>query len=117
MVLSLRLFFLDLSLWILPLAYPMSSFPSSAPINSPTVSTFAMASVEDVQSLAIKLTQFSQTLNPVELALLMELVKRCMPSIDVQSSEALAATPAVFGAWINSIVPGESRWYNGSACS
>jgi hypothetical protein len=43
-VLSLRLFFLDLSLWTLPLAYPMSSFPSSAPSNSPTVSTFAIAS-------------------------------------------------------------------------
>jgi len=72
---------------------------------------YLRARVEDVQSLAIKLTQFGQTLNPVELALLMELVKRCMPSIDVQSSEALAATPAVFGAWINSIIPGESRWY------
>lgn len=72
---------------------------------------YLRARVKDVQSLAIKLTQFGQTLNPVELALLMELVKRCMPSIDVQGAEALAATPAVFGAWINSIVPGESRWY------
>ncbi len=72
---------------------------------------YLRARVEDVQSLAIKLTQFSQTLNPVELALFMELIKRSMPSIDVQGAEALAATPAVFAAWINSIVPGESRWY------
>ncbi len=72
---------------------------------------YLRARVEDVQSLAIKLTQFSQTLNPVELALFMELIKRSMPSINLQSDEALVAAPAVFGAWINSIVPGESRWF------
>jgi hypothetical protein len=72
---------------------------------------YLQARVEDVQSLAFKLTESSQILSPVERALLMELIKRCMPSIDVQSAEALVATPAVFGAWINSIVPGESRWF------
>jgi len=72
---------------------------------------YLQARVEEVQSLAIKLTQFTQTLNPVERALFMELIKRSMPSIDLQSAEALAATPPVFAAWINSIVPGESRWF------
>jgi hypothetical protein len=72
---------------------------------------YLQARVEDVQSLAFKLTQFSQVLSPIERALFMELIKRSMPSINLQSNEALAAAPAVFGAWINSIVPGESRWY------
>ena len=72
---------------------------------------YLRARIDDVQSLAVKLTHFSQTLHPVELALLMELIKRCVPSISVQGAETLAATPAVFAAWVNSIVPGESRWF------
>jgi len=72
---------------------------------------YLRARVEDVGSLANKLAEFSQALSPVERSLLLELVRRCMPGIDVQSSEALTDTPAVFGAWINSIVAGESRWF------
>jgi hypothetical protein len=72
---------------------------------------YLRARVEDVGSLANKLAEFSQALSPIERSLLMGLIRRCMPGIDVQGSEALADTPAVFGAWINSIVPGESRWF------
>ena len=65
----------------------------------------------DIESLANKLNQFSQTLNPLEQSLLIERIKRSMPAMDVDSEGSISASPVVFGAWLNSIVDGESRWF------
>jgi len=69
------------------------------------------ANAQDIASLANKLTQFSQTLSPVELSLFMERIKRSMPGVDVDGMGPIAASPAVFGAWLNAIVDGDSRWF------
>ena len=65
----------------------------------------------DIESLANKLNEFSQTLNPVEQSLLLERIKRSMPAIDVDIEGPFAPSPVVFGAWLNSIVDGNSRWF------
>jgi hypothetical protein len=69
------------------------------------------ANVQDIASLANKLTQFSQALSPVELSLFMERIKRSMPGVDVDSMSPVVPSPAVFGAWLNAIVDGDSRWF------
>ena len=69
------------------------------------------ANAQDIASLANKLTQFSQALSPVELSLFMERIKRSMPGVDVDSMGPIAPSPAVFGAWLNAIVDGDSRWF------
>ena len=69
------------------------------------------ANAQDIASLANKLTQFSQKLSPVELSLFMERIKRGMPGVDVDSMGPVAPSPAVFGAWLNAIVDGDSRWF------
>ncbi len=65
----------------------------------------------DIESLANKLTQFSQTLSPVEQSLFIERIKRSMPAMDVDNTGTIAASPVIFGAWLNAIVDGNSRWY------
>jgi len=69
------------------------------------------ANAQDIASLANKLTQFSQKLSPVELSLLMERIKRSMPGVDVDGMGTITPSPAVFGAWLNAIVDGDSRWF------
>jgi len=69
------------------------------------------ANAQDIASLVNKLTQFSQKLSPVELSLFMERIKRSMPGVDVDSMGPVAPSPAVFGAWLNAIVDGDSRWF------
>jgi hypothetical protein len=76
-----------------------------------TTPLYLHANAQDIASLVNKLTQFSQTLSPVELSLLMERIKRSMPNMEVDGMGPIAASPAVFGAWLNAIVDGESRWY------
>ncbi len=73
-------------------------------------SLYLQVTKQDVQSLVNKLTQFSQTLNPREQALLMERIKRSLPNAETGYGQALQATPEVFGAWLNSIIADGSRW-------
>jgi hypothetical protein len=65
----------------------------------------------DIESLANKLNEFCQTLSPVEQSLFLERIKRSMPSMDVDHAGPSAPSPIVFGAWLNAIVDGESRWF------
>ena len=69
------------------------------------------ANAQDIASLANKLTQFSQALSPVELSLFLERIKRSMPGVDVDGMGTITPSPAVFGAWLNAIVDGDSRWF------
>jgi len=72
---------------------------------------YTHATAQDVASLVNKLVEFSQVLSPVERALLLERIKRSMPLADIDATTPIAASPAVFAAWINSIVADTSRWY------
>lgn len=73
--------------------------------------TYLQVTPENVASLAHKLEQFTQSLSPAERELLMERIKRSMPLSDLKATAPLAATPAVFAGWLNSIVSDVSRWY------
>jgi len=72
---------------------------------------YLLASPQDIESLANMLTEFSQALSPLELALFMERIKRSIPAVEVQESITLAPSVEVFAAWLNSVVPGGSRWF------
>ena len=73
--------------------------------------TYLQASPENVASLANKLEQFSNQLSPVERGLLLERIKRSMPVSALDASTPLAASTAVFAAWLNAIVSDVARWY------
>ena len=72
---------------------------------------YLLASPQDIESLANKLTEFGQALNPLEQALFMERIKRSIPTMEVQESITPAPSLEVFAAWLNSVVPGGSRWF------
>ena len=72
---------------------------------------YLLASPQDIESLANKLTEFSQALSPVEQALFMERIKRSIPAMEIEQSLTPAPSLEVFAAWLNSVVPGGSRWY------
>lgn len=75
-------------------------------------SEYLHATPENVASLAHKLLEFSQGLEPVEHALFMECVKRGLPtSGGKEPSRPVEASPVVFAAWLNSVVSNPSRWY------
>ena len=73
--------------------------------------TYLQVTPENVESLANKLEQFTQSLCPIERALLMERIKRSMPLSNLDATTPLATSPAVFAAWLNAIVSDVSRWY------
>ena len=72
---------------------------------------YLLASPQDIESLANKLTEFGQALGPLEQALFMERIKRSIPAMEVQESITPAPSLEVFAAWLNSVVPGGSRWF------
>lgn len=72
---------------------------------------YLLASSGEIASLANKLTEFSQALAPVEQALFMERIKRSIPAMEIQESITPAPSREVFAAWLNSVVPGGSRWF------
>jgi hypothetical protein len=72
---------------------------------------YLLASPEDIESLANKLTEFSQALSPLEQALFMERIKRSIPAVEVLESITLVPSLEVFAAWLNSVVSGGSRWF------
>jgi hypothetical protein len=72
---------------------------------------YLLASPQDIESLANKLTEFGQALNPLEQALFMERIKRSIPAMEVQESITPVPSLEVFAAWLNSVVPGGSRWF------
>jgi hypothetical protein len=73
---------------------------------------YLQATPEHVASLANKLLQFSQELDPTERVLLMECIKRGLPPTSGKTSgRAVDASLAVFAAWLNSVVDNPSRWY------
>ncbi len=75
-------------------------------------SDYVQTRPEDVESLVNKLMQFSMGLDPQERALFLECVKRGLPpSSGTESLRAVEASPAVFAAWLNSMVSNPSRWY------
>lgn len=63
----LHLLFLDFLNRAFLLAYPMSSLPSSVPTNSPTVSTFAMASNRTTLANMQEVIQIMQNLDAILL--------------------------------------------------
>ena len=71
---------------------------------------YLLANPHDIESLANKLAQFSQTLTSTEQSLFMERIKRSMPAADIRDTPTPAPSPEVFGAWLNSIVPDGLRW-------
>ena len=73
--------------------------------------TYLQVTPENVESLAKKLEQFSQSLSPIERGLFMERIKRSMPVSDIEATTPLATTPDVFAGWLNAIVSDVSRWY------
>lgn len=75
------------------------------------VAQYLLASPADIASLASKLTEFSQALSPVEQSLFIERIKRSMPVVDVHEEITLTPSLEIFAAWLNSVVPGGSRWY------
>ncbi len=72
---------------------------------------YVPANNQDVQSLILKLAQFSQSLEPGEQSLLMERIKRSLPNAEVQAQKQLDASPEVFAAWINTMLTDSSRWH------
>ena len=75
-------------------------------------SEYLQAKPEDVESLVNKLMQFFQGLNSEERALLLQCIKRGLPSsTGTGPHRAVEASPAVFAAWLNSVVSNPSRWY------
>jgi hypothetical protein len=75
-------------------------------------SDYLHATPEQVASLANKLLEFSQGLDPVERALFLECIKRGLPtSVGKQPDRPVDASLAVFAAWLNSVVSDPSRWY------
>ena len=72
---------------------------------------YLLASPQDIESLANKLTEFGQALSPLEQALFMERIKRSIPSMEVQEAVTPAPSLEVFAAWLNSVVSGGSRWF------
>jgi hypothetical protein len=76
----------------------------------PDTSLYLEADPGDVGSLVYKLTEFSQQLSDIERALLMERIKRDLYSSEL-SGAPLAADPASFAAWINTILANVARWY------
>lgn len=72
---------------------------------------YLLASEEEIASLAHKLLEFSQTLSPIEQSLFLERIKRSMPSAEFQESITLEPSLAVFGGWLNSVMPNGVRWF------
>ena len=72
---------------------------------------YLLASSQDIESLANKLTEFGQALTPLEQALFMERIKRSIPAMEVQESITPVPSLEVFAAWLNSVVPGGARWF------
>ena len=72
---------------------------------------YLLASEEEIASLAHKLLEFSQTLSPIEQSLFLERIKRSMPAAEFQESITLEPSLAVFGGWLNSVMPNGVRWF------
>lgn len=72
---------------------------------------YLLASEEEIASLAHKLLEFSQALSPIEQSLFLERIKRSMPSAEFQESITLEPSLAVFGGWLNSVMPNGVRWF------
>jgi hypothetical protein len=76
----------------------------------PDTPLYLEANSADVESLIMKLTQFSQQLTEIERALLMERIRRDLINAEL-SGPPIPADPASFAAWINTILADVSRWY------
>lgn len=75
-------------------------------------SDYVQTRPQDVESLVNKMLQFYQGLRPQERALLLECIKRGLPaSTGTDPLRVVEAGPAVFAAWLNSVVSNPSRWY------
>ncbi len=72
---------------------------------------YLLASEQEIASLAHKLLEFSQTLSPIEQSLFLERIKRSMPSAEFQEAITLEPSLAVFGGWLNSVMPNGVRWF------
>ena len=70
---------------------------------------------ENMELRVNKLLQFYQGLNPQERALPLENIKRSLPaSTATDKLRVVEASPAVFAAWLNSVVSNPSRCYPSS---
>ncbi len=72
---------------------------------------YLLASEQEIGSLAHKLLEFSQSLGPIEQSLFLERIKRSMPTAEFEDSTTLEPSLAVFGGWLNSVVPDGVRWF------